>query len=123
MTDVTCPYCGVEQEINHDDGYGYDESEDYEQECGDCEKTFNFTTGIIYSYQVTCQDNSVLLCFDDAISMAKGSLDYKGGYHSKNELEIYQHGIQTVINVLEAAKKKGLDDLQVAVVHSIGKEA
>ncbi|MCP4101996.1 MAG: hypothetical protein GY750_11285 [Lentisphaerae bacterium] len=56
MTDVTCPYCGFEQEINHDDGYGYDESEDYEQECGDCEKTFNYTTGIIFSYQVTCQD-------------------------------------------------------------------
>jgi len=23
--DVECPYCGAEQEINHDDGQGYDE--------------------------------------------------------------------------------------------------
>lgn len=22
MSDVKCPYCGNEQEINHDDGYG-----------------------------------------------------------------------------------------------------
>ncbi len=64
-----------------------------------------------------------LICFDDAISMAKGSLDYMGGYRNENELAIYYHGIQTVINVLEAGKKKGLSDLQVAVVHAIGKEA
>ena len=25
-SDVECPYCGAEQEINHDDGYGYDEN-------------------------------------------------------------------------------------------------
>ncbi len=65
---------------------------------------------------------NALLCFDDAISMAKGSLDYMGGYHDKDELEIYHHGIQTVINVLEAARKRGLDDLQVATIHMIGKE-
>ena len=65
---------------------------------------------------------SALLCFDDAISMAKGSLDYMGGYHDKDELEIYRHGIQTVINVLEAARKRGLDDLQVATIRRIGKE-
>jgi hypothetical protein len=33
MSDVKCPYCGTEQEINHDDGYGYDEGKYYEQEC------------------------------------------------------------------------------------------
>lgn len=62
---------------------------------------------------------SVLLCFDDAISMAKGCFDYMGD-HDNNELEIYRHGIQTVINVLEAAKKRGLSDLQVATIHNIG---
>ena len=66
-------------------------------------------------------DLNALLCFDDAISMAKGSLDYLGGYRDE-ELEIYHHGIQTVINVLEAAKERGLNDLQVANVHRIGKE-
>ena len=48
--DVECPYCGEWQEINHDDGYGYDEDEVYEQECEDCEKSFVFTTFIIYNY-------------------------------------------------------------------------
>ncbi len=67
-------------------------------------------------------DLGALLCFDDAIKMAKGSLDYMGGYQNEDELEIYHHGIQTVINVLEAAKKRGLDDLQVATIHHIGKE-
>ncbi|MCP4103104.1 MAG: hypothetical protein GY750_17045 [Lentisphaerae bacterium] len=63
-----------------------------------------------------------LLCFDDALNMAKGCYDYKGGYHNKADLEVYHHGIQTVINVLEAAQKRGLDDLQVATVHRIGKD-
>ena len=27
MYDVECPYCGAEIEINHDDGYGYEEDE------------------------------------------------------------------------------------------------
>jgi len=63
------------------------------------------------------------LDFDNALSMAKGCFDYQGGYHDKEQLEIYHHGIQTVINVLEAAKIKGLDDLQVATIHAIGKEA
>ena len=63
------------------------------------------------------------LCFDDALSMAKGCFDYMGGYHDEEDLEIYHHGIQTVINVLNAAKKKGMDDLQVATIHRIGKES
>ncbi len=64
----------------------------------------------VCSFCVTAEEassfNSDLLCFDDAISIAKGSLDYMGGYRNENELAIYYHGIQTVINVLEAAKKK-----------------
>ena len=39
--DVYCPYCGAEQEINHDDGYGYEEDRRYQQQCGECEKTFH----------------------------------------------------------------------------------
>jgi endogenous inhibitor of DNA gyrase (YacG/DUF329 family) len=52
MSDVECPYCGCEQDINHDDGYGYDESQTFEQECPECEKTFAFTTYIHFSYNV-----------------------------------------------------------------------
>ena len=56
MSDVTCPYCGTLQEINHDDGYGYEEDEQYEQRCECCAKSFKFTTAISYDYTVLCQD-------------------------------------------------------------------
>lgn len=49
--DVKCPYCGQEQEICHDDGYGYEEDEHHEQECVSCEKTFIFMTTISFYYQ------------------------------------------------------------------------
>ena len=49
--DVECPYCGKWQEINHDDGYGFEEGESHEQECADCEKNFIFTTSISYYYE------------------------------------------------------------------------
>ena len=57
MSDVGCPYCGEDQEINHDDGYGYDEGVEHEQECFYCGKSFKFTTAISYEYDVFCQDN------------------------------------------------------------------
>ncbi|MDF1685318.1 MAG: hypothetical protein P1U50_00900 [Parvibaculaceae bacterium] len=50
MTDVRCPYCGEGQEINHDDGYGYDEMAIHQQECFACENTFTFTTQTHFSY-------------------------------------------------------------------------
>lgn len=50
MSDVKCPYCEEEQEINHDDGQGYEENTLHHQECNKCEKTFTFTTSIIYVY-------------------------------------------------------------------------
>lgn len=49
--DVKCPYCEKLQEINHDDGYGYEEDELHQQECSDCDKSFTYTTGIIYIYK------------------------------------------------------------------------
>ena len=51
MNDVECPYCGEAQEINHDDGYGYEEDTLHEQECHHCEKAFSFTTMISFSYE------------------------------------------------------------------------
>jgi hypothetical protein len=49
--DVECPYCEKWQEINHDDGYGYEEDVYHEQQCYDCGKIFTFTTSIIYHYE------------------------------------------------------------------------
>lgn len=51
LQDVRCPYCNEWQEINHDDGYGYEENIRHEQECSDCGKVFTFNTYIIFSYE------------------------------------------------------------------------
>lgn len=50
MKDCECPYCGAEQDINHDDGYGYEEDKTHQQECHSCEKTFTYITCISFSY-------------------------------------------------------------------------
>lgn len=56
MNDVECPYCGHPQEINHDDDYGVEDEGQFEQECVECEKTFNFTTYIRFYYRVLKQE-------------------------------------------------------------------
>ena len=61
------------------------------------------------------------LTFEDALRIARGCPDYGGGHRGNAEhYEIYQHGIQTVINALTAASKTGLDDMQTRVLHSMG---
>ena len=50
MRDIDCPYCDEAQEINHDDGYGFKEDEIYEQECRSCEKSFAYTTSMLFLY-------------------------------------------------------------------------
>ena len=57
MSDVNCPYCGADQEINNDDGYGLEENGDYYQECVACEKEFNFTTSIMLLHKVYCDES------------------------------------------------------------------
>ncbi len=56
MNDVDCPYCDMELEIDHDDGYGYEEGETYQQECKYCGKTFVYTTSRIFYYDVEKAD-------------------------------------------------------------------
>lgn len=56
MRDTECPYCGCDVEINHDDGYGYEEGEQHQQECGECGKTFVFTTAIHFTYDTSKAD-------------------------------------------------------------------
>lgn len=51
-TDVICPYCEKEQDINHDDGYGYQEGVTHNQQCGFCNKYFVFQTSISFDYEV-----------------------------------------------------------------------
>lgn len=51
MSDIECPYCGYEQEINHDDGYGFEEDVKHEQECLSCKRNFAYTTSILFLYE------------------------------------------------------------------------
>lgn len=43
-----CPYCGATVKISHDDGYGYEEDELYQQDCRECGKTFVYDTCITF---------------------------------------------------------------------------
>ena len=56
MSDVKCPYCETEQEICHDDGYGYEQEEAHQQECGECEKNFVYYTSISFYYNAEKAD-------------------------------------------------------------------
>ena len=62
------------------------------------------------------------LDFGDALRIARGCHDFGGGHHTDGHGAAYHHGIQTVINTLEAAEKSGLNDTQVAAVWNIGGE-
>lgn len=61
------------------------------------------------------------LTFKDAVIIARGCMDYGGGYRGDDEqLAIYRHGIQTVINALEHAAKDGLAATQIAALYAVG---
>jgi hypothetical protein len=47
-----CPYCDAEVEINHDDGYGYEEGDIHQQECGNCGKNFIYLTTIRINHEL-----------------------------------------------------------------------
>ena len=65
MADVNCPYCKAGQEINHDDGYGYEEDVEHEQGCTGCGQNFRFTTSILYCYEALCDgDHDMENCSD-----------------------------------------------------------
>lgn len=54
--DIECPYCGKGQEINHDDGYGYEEGKAYHQHCSECDKNFVYHTSISFYYEAKKAD-------------------------------------------------------------------
>jgi hypothetical protein len=61
MSDINCPYCKAGQEINHDDGYGYEDGEEFEQHCVECGREFKFTTSITFNYDAFCQDGDHIM--------------------------------------------------------------
>lgn len=73
--DVNCPYCGAGQEINHDDGFGYEEDRRHEQSCPKCDKNFVFTTSISFSYDAEKAD-----CLNGGEHVLKMSSTYPRQY-------------------------------------------
>ena len=51
MYDLECPYCEQELQINHDDGFGYEEGVKHRMECSCCGKKFIFETSISFYYE------------------------------------------------------------------------
>ena len=93
------------------------------------------TNRIPYQYVLDSNSNEFLVYTDlfvewlvdrDAtyMNLVKGCLDYGGGYRSnQKELDIFHHGIQTVINVIDTFQKKGLEnDMQLNVLNTIGEK-
>ena len=56
MKDINCPYCDAELDIDHDDGFGYEQDKLHEQQCSNCEKIFTFTTYITFNYETFTAD-------------------------------------------------------------------
>lgn len=55
-SDIECPYCGADQDVCHDDGYGYAEDRKHSQQCYKCEKEFVYTTSISFYYEAEKAD-------------------------------------------------------------------
>lgn len=56
-----------------------------------------------------------------ALALAHGCHDYGGGYHEESTQHAYHHGIDTVVNVLTAARR-GVSDDQMQVIEAIGRD-
>lgn len=56
MNNIECPYCHSKQDVDHDDGYGYDQDELHQQECISCEKGFAYRTIITFRYDAEKAD-------------------------------------------------------------------
>jgi len=54
--DLECPYCGTEQDVCHDDGFGYAEDVKHQMTCNNCDKHFVFTTSKYFRYYPSSAD-------------------------------------------------------------------
>jgi hypothetical protein len=76
---------------------------------------------MVFGDKMELKDHTTKLTFEDALRIARGCTDYGGGYRGTEEYEVYQHGIQTVINALTAAQNTGVSDSQIKALHMMGK--
>lgn len=109
--DVECPYCGYEQDINHDDEYGYSEDETYNQQCGNCDNHFVFTTSIHFYYNVEKADclNGSEHKYKPTITtpkcFTKMVCSICGDCRTPSLDEAFEYGIPTYAEYLESIKE------------------
>ena len=51
--DIECPYCKEDLDIDHTDGFGYEEYIKHEMTCEHCDKHFTFETSILFCYEAS----------------------------------------------------------------------
>lgn len=70
-----------------------------------------------------CSDGEYVKA-DDVLAVIKGCWDYGGGYRGNDEhMEIYRHGMQTILNSMNAALKSDPSDTQSNAVLWMGRRA
>lgn len=102
-SDVECPYCGKGDEICHDDGYGYEEDQLHQQECGECGKIFIYETSISFSYEAAKAD-----CLNGAEHQYKETNTYPRCFR---RLRCVDCGEEKEIEGIEEERHKYMDSL------------
>lgn len=51
MTDIECPYCGYDYDLNHDDGAFYSEDKQEQEQCPECDKWYIVGTSVSYYHE------------------------------------------------------------------------
>jgi len=109
MYDIKCPYCNEEEEINHDDGYGYEEGKLFEQECGSCEMVFLYSTHISFdhdAYKAPCK-NGKPHKWEPCCGYPKGYMENRHRCSYCDEVEIIDKSLN--YNVVEDCWKPKLE--------------
>lgn len=101
LHDARCPYCGLWQDINHDDGYGFEENEIHNQQCSSCEKYFTYTTSICFSY-----DTYKANCLNGSSHIFKPTITYPKEFTMMECIDCGERRKPTEKEMIEILKDK-----------------
>ena len=107
---VECPYCEKNIDINHDDGFGYEEGVKHQTECPYCEKSFVFETAIVYYAEPQKADclnggnHDFKLTSTFPREWSKMECSMCGKRRDLTDEELTQHGIKTKQEYINSLK-------------------